>query len=90
MCLFVWTLFEQERHTRIFLETEAAEISVQSSSSADQEVRKQPLKKTLSETPSLQSINSFKSAKSYKSNGSGDFYSVCSEDSYQTINLEKQ
>lgn len=85
-------MFEQERHTRIFLETEATEISVQSSTGADQEVRKQPLKKMLSGTPSvqsLQSINSFKSAKSYKSNGSGDFYSVCSEDSYQTINLEK-
>lgn len=81
-------MFEQERHTRIFLETEATEISVQSSTS-DQEVRKQPLKKTLSETPSLQSINSFKSAKSFKSNGSGDFYSICSADSYQTINLEK-
>lgn len=46
---------------------------------------KPALKKTLSDSPSVLSVSSFRSAKSTFSTGTNDdFYSVCSEDSFKS------
>lgn len=50
---------------------------------------KQPLKRSLSDSPSATSVSSFRSAKSTYS-VADDFYSVCSEDSFKSVAPNKQ